>query len=105
MQEAYSAVGCEVLRGVLQIVGEGVAWQCRAWSILFGCYNVFGMGGIAQRLECDQNSYSLQSFHCYSHVSVCGDSVQNRYLKMSRSYSNSGLSYIYISSFLVELTC
>ena len=32
IQEAYSGVGCEVLCGVLQIVGESVAWQCRAWS-------------------------------------------------------------------------
>ena len=50
-----------------------------AWSTLIGSYKVFGMGGMAQRLECDQNSYNLQSFHCYSHVSICGDSIQNRY--------------------------
>ena len=79
MQEAYSAVGCEVLCGVLQIVGEGVAWQFRTWITLVGCYNVFGMGGIAQHLECDQNSYNLQSFYCYGRVSICGDSIQNRY--------------------------
>ena len=47
MQEAYSGVGCEVLCDVLQIVGEGVAWQCRAWSTLIGCYKIFNLNGLA----------------------------------------------------------
>jgi len=28
---------CEVMFGVLQIVRERVAWECRTWSSLIGC--------------------------------------------------------------------
>ena len=40
---------------VLQIVGEGVAWRCRAWSTSIGCYKVFSLDS----LECNQDSYYL----------------------------------------------
>ena len=63
MQEAYPGVGCEVPFGVLQIVGEGVAWECRTWSTLVGCYKVFRLDGMVQHQKCDQDSYYLQSFH------------------------------------------
>ena len=64
MQESYSGVGCEVPYGVLQIVGECVALGCRALSTLVGFYKVFSLDGMAQNLECDQDSYCLQTFHC-----------------------------------------
>ena len=63
-QKAYSGIGCEVLCGVLQIVGEGVAWECRAWSTLTGCHKVFRLDGMAQHQECDHASYYLWSLHC-----------------------------------------
>ena len=63
MQEAY-CIGCEVLCSVLQIVGEGVAWLCRAWSTLAGYHKVFSVDGMAQHQECHQDSYYLQSLHC-----------------------------------------
>ena len=63
MQEAYSGVGCEVLCCVLQIVGEGVAWECRTWSTLVGCYKVFSLDGITHDQMCDQDNYYLQNLH------------------------------------------
>ena len=64
MQETNFGVGCEVPCGVFQIVGEGVAWECRAWSTLIGFYKVFSLDGMAQNQEFDKNGHCLQRFHC-----------------------------------------
>ena len=74
MQEAYSGVGCEVLCGVLQIVGESVAWQCRAWSTLIWCYKIFNLNGLAPASgqDCDQDGYYLQKCHCDVWLRTCG---------------------------------
>ena len=64
MQEAYSGIGCEVLCGVLQIVGEGVTLEYRAWSTLIGCYKVFNLYAMAHHQKWEKYSYHLQSSHC-----------------------------------------
>ena len=53
MQEGYSGVVCEVPCGVFQIVGEGMALECRAYSTLIGFYKVLSLDGMAQHQECD----------------------------------------------------
>ena len=51
-QEAYSGVGCKVLCGTLQIVGESVAWESRTWGTVVGFHEIFHLDGMAQ----DQHS-------------------------------------------------
>ena len=40
-QEEYSGVGCKVLCGNLNVVGEGVAWESWTWSTVIGYYKVW----------------------------------------------------------------